>query len=303
MNEKKVFYAKILLFGEYTVIFNAEALSIPLKTYSAKLGFSANSAEKYILKSTNELRNYLDFYNNNIELQNAVLIDTERLNSDISKGLYLDSDIPQGWGLGSSAAFIAAIYFNYSINRINPDSLASAKKLKKIFSLMEAYFHGTSSGMDPLVTYMNKALLFSNDISEVELPKMTENTAFIINSGYPGHSREMIAYFLEKMHNESFRDLVLNELILANTKCISSLLHNSEEFFGALDTLSEFQFQHFKEMIPNEFTSVWKAGLESKSFYLKLCGSGGGGFILGFSRDLVNTKKILAEFGINPMFI
>ena len=38
-------------------------------------------------------------------------------------------------------------------------------------------------------------------------------------------------------------------------------------------------------MIPESFHQLWQKGIETNDYYLKLCGSGGGGFILGFTQD------------------
>jgi mevalonate kinase len=57
--------------------------------------------------------------------------------------------------------------------------------------------------------------------------------------------------------------------------------------------LSKFQFEHFKPMIPKLFNKMWKRGLDSGEYYLKLCGAGGGGFILGFTKNYELTKKQL----------
>jgi mevalonate kinase len=38
-------------------------------------------------------------------------------------------------------------------------------------------------------------------------------------------------------------------------------------------------------MIIPEFKSIWKQGIDSDAYYLKLCGAGGGGYLLGFSRN------------------
>jgi mevalonate kinase len=37
---------------------------------------------------------------------------------------------------------------------------------------------------------------------------------------------------------------------------------------------------------------LWSKGLESGDYILKLCGAGGGGFVLGFSDKLSTEEKI-----------
>jgi len=46
-------------------------------------------------------------------------------------------------------------------------------------------------------------------------------------------------------------------------------------------------------MIPANFHDIWQKGLETDTYYLKLCGCGDGGYFLGFTQDLEATKKVL----------
>jgi mevalonate kinase len=48
-------------------------------------------------------------------------------------------------------------------------------------------------------------------------------------------------------------------------------------------------------MIPDRFKPCWKDGLTSNDFSLKLCGSGGGGYLLGFTENLTKTQKYFKE--------
>ena len=38
---------------------------------------------------------------------------------------------------------------------------------------------------------------------------------------------------------------------------------------------------------------VWKKGIETNTYYLKLCGSGGGGYMLGFTQDIDKARTAL----------
>ena len=45
-------------------------------------------------------------------------LDLNSLDKHIEKGMYFDSSIPRGYGIGSSGALVAAVYDKYAINKI-----------------------------------------------------------------------------------------------------------------------------------------------------------------------------------------
>jgi len=55
-------------------------------------------------------------------------------------------------------------------------------------------------------------------------------------------------------------------------------------------------------MIPDSFHQLWKNGIETNDYYLKLCGSGGGGYILGFTEDYQKTKKLLEDYKLELVY-
>ncbi len=55
-------------------------------------------------------------------------------------------------------------------------------------------------------------------------------------------------------------------------------------------------------MIPNSFHDLWRKGIETNDYYLKLCGSGGGGFILGFTQDFQKAEDALKEFPLEVVY-
>ena len=55
-------------------------------------------------------------------------------------------------------------------------------------------------------------------------------------------------------------------------------------------------------MIPNEFHTLWKKGIETNAYYLKLCGSGGGGYMLGFTEDVDEAKKALKDYKLEVVY-
>ncbi len=56
--------------------------------------------------------------------------------------------------------------------------------------------------------------------------------------------------------------------------------------------ISQFQLEYFQRMIPASIVPLWQEGLESGDFSLKLCGAGGGGFMLGLARDAETLEQL-----------
>ena len=294
------FSAKLLLFGEYAIMENAKGLSIPYNLYRGVL-----RVDSYFKTSSNlsreTLKKYADFLE---ELQNlddfSADLDLSSIRTDLKKGMYFDSNIPQGYGVGSSGALVAAIYASYvRNNHILSDKVIKNEHilvLKKIFSMMESYFHGKSSGIDPLICYLNLPLLIhsANDISIVSIPKSKKKTGviFLINSGIPRNTSSMIEVFFKKLKSRSFKRIFFEEFIKYNDTCIEDFLNGSfQSFIKNIKLLSEWVLKNLHPMIPSSLFELWGEGIHENTYYLKLCGSGGGGFVFGFSTDYELVKE------------
>ena len=279
-------------------------LSIPYSSYNGALTFE-NPADENSQSSNQHLHAFAQYL---IELQakGSLLFDlnSDELLADLQKGMHFNSSIPQGFGVGSSGALVAAVYKRYALNRIavteKPDG-ASIAKLKLIFGQMESYFHGKSSGLDPLICYLNLPVLIKSkdEMGTVGLPENTtgKGAIFLINSGIPGKTEPMVNIFMEKMKHEGFRNMLKTEFKKYNDACIQAFLKRDlNPLFSNIKQLSNLLLHNFKPMIPVVFHKLWKEGIESNAYYLKLCGSGGGGYFLGFTQNIDEARKRLKDY-------
>ena len=297
-----LFYSKILLFGEYGIIKDSKGLSIPYNFFKGALKRDKNVSEM-AQESNKSLKAFAQYLKNlEQEEQGLVSFDIQSLEEDVEQGMYFDSSIPQGYGIGSSGALVAAIYDRYATDKITVlENLTREKllQLKKIFGKMESFFHGKSSGLDPLNSYLSLPILInSNDnIESTSIPSQNtegKGAVFLLDSGITGETAPMVQLFMENMKQEGFRNMVKNQFVKHTDACVEDFLNgNVKSLFGNLKQLSHVVFDHFKPMIPSKFHQLWQKGIETNDYYLKLCGSGGGGYILGFTQDLEKAKKAL----------
>lgn len=302
-----LFYAKILLFGEYGIIKDSKGLAIPYNVYQGALQIPDEISE--LTKDSN--KKLWGFYNYLTQLDKSLVVfRLDELKSDLEQGMYFDSSIPQGYGVGSSGALVASIYDKYADNKITVlENLTRDKLLilKGIFSEMESFFHGKSSGLDPLNSYLSIPILINSKdhIEPAGIPSQTEGkgAVFLLDSEMLGETQPMVNIFMNKMKNEGFRKMISEEFAQHTDACIDDFLHgNFKSLFGNVKKLSTVALNHFKPMIPEQFRGIWKQGIDTNDYYLKLCGSGGGGYILGFTEDFAKTKELLKDYKLELVY-
>ena len=302
-----LFYAKILLFGEYGIIKDSKGLAIPFNSYRGALKSSENLSGE--AKRSNI--NLYKFYNYLSDLKsNALSFRLGDFKADLDMGMYFDSSIPQGYGVGSSGALVASIYDKYANNKITVlENLTRDKllTLKETFSLMESFFHGKSSGLDPLNSYLSLPILINSktNIEPAGIPSQKEGkgAVFLLDSEIVGETEPMVNIFMNKMKNEGFRKMLNEEFVTHTDACIDDFLHgNVKSLFGNVKKLSKVVLTNFKPMIPTAFHKVWEQGISTNDYYLKLCGSGGGGYILGFTEDYEKAKEKLQDYKLELVY-
>ena len=299
------FNAKILLFGEYGIINNSKGLTIPYKQFSGFLSKPILSLDSVQQESHKKVKDFLNFL---MSIDSKILVfDRDKIKNDLDENIYFESSIPQGYGLGSSGALVAAVYSRYSKNRIivlEKISKEKLKTLKLIFSKMESFFHGNSSGLDPLNSYTNKPILI-NSKNNIELSTITfqnldgKGAVFLLDTMNRCETAPMVNLFFENMKKKSFSRMMKNQFSLITESCVKDFTSNNyKNLFFHLKELSVIVYKNFKSMIPDKYYDVWLEGINSDAYYLKLCGSGGGGYILGFTQNWKKAQKKLSAYDL-----
>jgi len=307
------FNSKILLFGEYAVLHNGMALVIPCDKYHGHFEFyGASGNNNKAIQSNEYLRKFCAFVSSQVNPKFA--LEVKLFEQELERGLFFRSNIPQGCGLGSSGALVAAIVLRYLVKAKNlKDELKELtfqklKELKTSLGDLESYFHGVSSGLDPLSIILNEPILYKNthDIATAKLPAPSsekKNVVFLLDTQHSRTTSKMMRLFNHLHDQDSFRDMFEENIVHNNNEAVKSFLENdTEHFYEALHDLSAFQLEYMKDFFPEPVRKDVAEGLANGDYYLKLCGSGGGGFMLGFTQNWEATQKQLQSYKLEEIY-
>ncbi len=291
----RTYSSKLLLFGEHILLLGGSALALPIPVFTGKwVEKGADPALKWQGK--------LLAFAESEQLQQVAGLDAETFYQDIQHGLVFESNIPIGYGLGSSGALCAGVFDRYCRNKTE-----DLFELKGIFAQMESFFHGASSGIDPLTSYIQKPLLIRNkaEVSIVEIPPWPNApTVFLIDSGLPRQTGPLVRWFLDQSKQAAFSEKLAQHYLPAHEALVQSwLAADADLFWPNLQQVSQFQLDNFAPMIPASLHSLWKKSIEKQEVVFKICGAGGGGFTLGFSRDMDAVQALAKQFNIVFPFI
>ena len=292
-------YGKILLFGEYSILLESKALTIPLTHFSGRLQLPDAHPSPAQSASNRLLHKYYGFLASKEQHSMFPFINFTAFYNDVKAGLHFESDLPQGYGVGSSGALVAAIYRRYNADWEKDHAVLDLKILQNKLASLEGYFHGRSSGIDPLSCYLGVPLEFlpEGGIRQVQISNalIPEGAGFfLLDTGLKRKTSELVNLFQEKITESTFREIMQAHYKIAVNNCIDSLMEGKiADFDLHMKQLSELQFRFFQEMIPDSYIDMWATGLHTGAFTLKLCGAGGGGFILGYTVDFSQLGRFV----------
>lgn len=306
--------SKVLVFGEYSVLHNSMALTIPFSKFSGTLCYPKTKEESAIAVLSN--KGIREFFKHILEnhTDDTFKLNVNKLSQELDKGLFFRSDIPQGFGLGSSGALVAAVFLRYlekagdfkdDLKDLTMDRI---QNLKSYLGTLEGHFHGKSSGIDPLSIIINQPLLLKSnkEIVKVDIPTFNENgkhVLFLLNTGLARNSEKLIKRFNSACETAEFKQKLDTKLIEYTNAGITDFLNgDTDNLYKNLEKIVQFQLDEMNYLIPEKYQKTVQLGLDSKDFYLKICGSGGGGYMIGFTKNWEETQQLLKEEDLEILY-
>lgn len=281
----RLYPAKLLLFGEHTVLHGGRALAVP----HPKLGVRW-------VQGTKPDDRLIDFARFLVESIPIPYFDHDRLHNDLQAGWQLSGNVPQGYGLGSSGTVCAAVYDRYATKRQSNDLVG----LRHFLAKMEGHFHGQSSGTDPLVSYLNHPVLIREEIvTTVELPPRWKCHLFLLDTGLSRDAAPLIARFARYFASHAdWRSSITDSWIPTVERAVEALLQDDQtDFRSAFRSLSRQQLESTPWLIPNALRNAWLG----EDHALKICGAGGGGYLIGYAENLAAARIKLANWTLHTL--
>lgn len=264
---------KILLFGEYLVLDNHMGLASPLSSTYCALTDEINPANTLPqnLSISDIMKDWIAYCTDH----DLSYINQADWAKDVDQTLSLHSNIPIGYGLGSSGALTACIYARYG------EKTNDQNETRKRLAQMESFFHGKSSGIDPWVSFSKQSWLFQGKtlhaVNEDKIAAFTDDCV-LIDSGIARNTKSLVARFqMERKQMKGWDEMVevSNALAQSFTANPTSPINIQE----SLHRLSVLQRRNMSWLIPETIQGLWDEVLATGNA-MKLCGAGGGGYFL-----------------------
>lgn len=270
----RAYPAKVLLFGEHTVLRGGRGLAVPYPAFS--LRWERGEPDERLIKLAAQLQPE-NWWRS---------LDVPRLKREVAAGWRLPGNIPLGYGLGSSGAVCAAVYDRFR----RPDHYPSTEQLRVVLSDLEAHFHGESSGTDPLVSYLNQPVLLGDGSPrEVVLPERWAANFFLYDTGRERQATPFIRAFLERYDGGEGSTIDGDWTAPANAAIDALIANDRTTLARRFREVSDYQLASFPGFIPTDLHDRW----QTDAYALKLCGAGGGGMMLGWATDKAATEAAL----------
>ncbi|MCR4277371.1 MAG: hypothetical protein NUV87_04560 [Candidatus Roizmanbacteria bacterium] len=272
--------AKVILSGEHAVVYGKPALvsaiNLRLKFYLWEESIKIN--DKNILFISDKVKGYL---------RNIKINFVDRLFN-----FKIESEIPIGRGLGSSAALSVASVASFL--EFYTGRQFDKKIINELAFAIEKHFHSNPSGADNTASCFGGLILYQKQKSlknlDYKIPKNIEEKLFLIDSGKPEETTGEMVDFVKTKINED----ILNVIEKITSKLVISIKKNDEPIFKKCLVDNEKQLE--KLGVVSDKTRKLLATL-SKFGVGKVTGAGGikegSGFILFYADKIKELTTFL----------
>ncbi|MCK4896640.1 MAG: mevalonate kinase, partial [Candidatus Heimdallarchaeota archaeon] len=206
--------------------------------------------------------------------------------------IHINSEIPPGIGLGSSAANSVATLASLSAFM---ELELSMEKLNELAFDAEKIIHGRPSGVDNTIsTYGGIQLYKEKKFSQLNIPKFSSYVV-IVNSGIPRSTKTYVEKVAKSLKEDTTKyQSILEEIGNLTTIAKSSLMEGNIQKLGNLMTQNHLLLEELGVSHPI-LTELTNLLVQFGSLGSKLTGAGGGGCVIGLFDDYQKANRAIEE--------
>jgi mevalonate kinase len=218
------------------------------------------------------------------------------IGSDKGVKLKIKSEIPIGSGLGSSASLAVAL--TKSLSELYEKNL-SLENINKIAYKLEQYSHGTPSGGDNSACCFGNIIWFEKTPNKINFVGVGNLKGFILV--YVKKPEKTTGELVQDVRNlkGKYREKRINKLGKSAEQMLAALQGKNKEKIKILMRIAQKNLYELGVSCP-EIDELVKS-VNSIGGAAKLCGAGGGGFILCYHDDKKTLKEEIIRSGYTPM--
>lgn len=272
--------AKIILFGEHAVVFGKPGIAVPVKKCYT---LATISSEPFSYTTDKELNE-----EETIKMAKLFKLLFSKLDTNKNLSAHIESNIPVGCGMGSSASLSISLIRAFSnFLSLNYD----AEKINSLAFECEKIFHGNPSGLDNTVITYEMPVFYRRKKTEFfELKKPIH--LVIGNTGIKSSTKEAVEGVRKRYEKDERKYLHAFDEIEKITEDARESLEKGD--IRKVGKLMSYNHKLLKEL---EVSSDALDGLVSKAikagaYGAKLAGAGLGGCMVALA-DERNKDKIM----------
>jgi len=278
---------KIILFGEHAVVYGKPAIAIPVSGMRASAWSEPN--ETGLTINALDLNQKFNLNSNNQFSILAQTILSQNKQKEPNLTINLSSELPQGSGMGSSAATATAVCRALS-NHLGVD--LDANQVSNLVFNAEKIVHGTPSGIDNTVVAYEMPVYFVKGKKPIAFMPGKRFYLVIGDTGIEASTKETVENVRKAWQKEpGLMEGYFNEISIVTEKGKLAIEQGKTELVGEImdknhELLSSIGVSHKK--LDELIDIANKAG----ALGAKLTGGGGGGNMVALANNIEDQQHI-----------
>lgn len=282
-------HSKLILIGEHAVVYGQPAIALPFPTLTVTCAVEEIDTGIYI--ESNLYAGPIEQIPERLKgLATCIRATLQEINKHY-KGflLKIDSKIPIGRGLGSSAAIAVAIVRSfYQFFKCD----LSGSKLRELVTIAETYAHGNPSGIDMESVVQDEPLWFER---EKGIESVTIHSHFylvVADTGRAGDTRSAVASIKENLDKSPLEtNRSIDKIGQYTYEARQALLKGNLNQLGNLLNLAQAELDKLG-VSDKDINHLVEVARSAGAFGAKLTGGGRGGCIIALAENNVQAKEI-----------